>query len=202
MRKLDLLFKEIVKPKEITDIPKPTYDLGYFPEEGNELNEYIEYSNLLQKFFQQYRIGTRVSRGYWGNQKYKQIQKILTQQIQPVQIDSKIGAAPKSNNSLQLYDQLLSDVGGKQFSKYDFQRVARTETANMKAVYSLLKYKEAGVIYVIHTTKNDDRVSEICKLHANREFKIDYLLSPEGEKDRIVLHPNCRCFYRTSLRLK
>lgn len=182
MKKIDKLYKEFVSKQTVETLS--TVDSGYFTPKEQDL--FQDFFDTYKKYMNLFDIGTNISKKKWGDRRVKQIQSILKQTM------DKQTKAPKKN-SLQLFDELEKEVGGKQFTSYDFARVARTETAAMKAAFQLVKFKEAGIEKVRHKTRNDNRVSEICKRYNNRVFKIDDLLARDS--DRIPVHVQCRCRY-------
>ena len=190
--------------KDIKVISTP--DSGYF--DFSNLEPVKELNDFILAFMQRYGIGKYISATKWGSHKVKTIQKILYDTLLPPK--TKAGLPKPSKNdiptikrpksSLTLFVDLQKDVRSKKFTKNDFSRVARTETAAMKVIYQLLKWQESGFIYVTHKNNRGSvsrkTVGSRDKLYNNREFKIDYLLSKRGEKDRIPLHPNCMCWYK------
>lgn len=191
---LNRLYKETVVRKP-TGVVKRLYTLedGFMPRDGQGLQEY---SDLVLRFMRRFNIGTMLSKNKWGSQKTSQIQNILKKMIEP---ETK---SPQTD-AIGLYNTLKSKIRStetRSFLPSDFERVARTESARMKAIFQLTKYQEAGYQYVIHKTKNDNRVSEQCKKLNNREFKIETLLQPASDNGRIPVHIQCRCRYEPSER--
>lgn len=156
-----------------------------------------EFSDWVLKYMNKYNIGKKVSKKFWGVRGYQEIQTNLYDKIK----QQLTRAKPVS--SLQLYDDLKKDVDGKQnkdYSAYDYSRVARTEGKSLSVIFQLEKLREAGIKKVIYTTRGDNKVRRSHALLNGKEYDIDYLLSPEGEKDRIPIDPNCRCRYKISMR--
>lgn len=198
MKKIDKVYLENVKGINLSTTPiLSTPENGYFPD--GKTDPILEYWNTIRSFMTKYKIGKYLRRDKWGVNRINRISQILRDQLEK----SEVGQVePKSTNPLDLYDDLRDEVGGKEFTDADFARVARTETARIKAVYQLQTWQEIGVRFVFHKTRNDGRVSPQCQLHANKEYQISQLLSPSGETQRIPIHPNCRCRYEPSTREK
>ena len=186
--KLNTLFKEVVKPinhkliREVQDV-----DLVFdYPTQ----NSVKELSSFILNFMNKYNIGTLVKPTHWGIRGYNEIRQTLYDSIKQQMTKQKpVGA-------FQLFDDLKDDVTGKltkNYTSYDYARVARTEGKRVTTLYQLEKLKEAGVEKVKHRTRGDNKVSSICKLHNGRIDKIDWLLSPQGEASRPPRHPQCRC---------
>jgi len=159
---------------------------GYF---SNNYDSLSELSSWFKRLMTKYKIGTKIDRRYWGDKKRKEILDVIydtlkneDNQLRPV-------------SSLELFDKISKDVRSKNHTKSDFIRVAKTEAANCKSLFQLFKYKEAGIQQVRHITKNDNRVSNECKMLNNRVFDVDYLLDSSNQKYRIPVHPYCRCRY-------
>jgi SPP1 gp7 family putative phage head morphogenesis protein len=190
MNRLEKLHTRIVRKESIS-----TKDNGYFSD--NNVDPYRELSDWVIAFMKKYKIGKFIQPSVWGTQKVNEIQNIIRKKML-THTDGQV--EPKSVNPLKLYDDLQDEVkNSKDFSDYDFARVARTETARIKSVYALHEFKEAGFKYVIHRTKNDNRVSAICKSINGVEFKIDDLLRENDiDSKRIPIHPQCRCRYEAS----
>ena len=179
--KRNLDFKKI---REVEDI-----DLAFdFPNE-NTLNEF---RNVMMKFMSGYNIGQYVSKNHWGQRGYKQIQQQLLSSVK------KMFEREKPVTQFGLFDDLRKDVDGKKtkdYTSYDYSRVARTEGKRMSIVYQLLKYKEAGLTHVRYQTRGDKKVRDSHQILNGKVYEIDYLLSQQGEKERIPIDPNCRCRY-------
>ena len=153
-----------------------------------------EFSDFVMRFMHKYGIGKKISKRFWGIRGYKQVQSSLYDRLkQQMQKDKPVGV-------LQLYDDLSADVTKKGVPKSNIARVARTEGKAIAIVYKLEKFKEAGLKYVRYRTRGDAKVGDDHAVLNGREYEIDYLLSPEGEKDRIPLRPNCRCTFDMSMR--
>jgi len=196
--KLNALYTESVsKSGDILVTPEK----GYFA--GLDSAGVPEFLSFVKKFMKQFDIGSMLSEDKWGNSKIRQIQGLFRKMITPPKSKpSNTFEPPKS--TLQVYDTLKDDVVGKKFSTVDFKRVARTETARLKAVFQLMKFKEAGLKYVIHRNNAvsvaKKTVGKRDKAFNNRVLEIDYLLSKAGAVDRIPLHPNCMCRYQASMK--
>ena len=175
--------------KEVQDI-----DLTFDYTDNNTVKEF---SDFVLRFMNKYNIGQKVSKRFWGIRGFKDIQQSLYDKLKK-QMKKEEPVSP-----LQLYDDLQKDVDGKKnkdYQPYTYARVARTEGKSMTTLYQLEKFKEAGLQYVKHITRNDNKVSKECAIHNNREDKIDWLLSQQGEKSRPPRHPNCRCRVAPSMR--
>ena len=178
--------------KESLDLVQPDINTGYFNFNNDGVEEFIF---SIKKFMKKFGIGTKINPKYWGDKKTNNLQKSLYGNLKK---DSK-GNISLKQSKFDLYNDFRKDVKSKSYTKSDFARVARTESANIKAVTQLLEAQKLGAIKVIH--KNNARsvarktVSTKCKSFNNRKFEIKYLLSKRGEKDRICIHPNCMCRY-------
>ncbi len=72
---------------------------------------------------------------------------------------------------------------------YDWERLARSETAMAQSDGKLEQYRAAGVTVVDYVTANDSKVSKICRrLEAEGPYAIDRVPVPVRDS-----HPNCRC---------
>lgn len=172
------------KIREVQDI-----DLIFDHATPNSLNEY---SNFMLKIMQRYNIGKYVSKKFWGYRGYQDIQSVLLGGVK------KMFDGDKKVEPSALYDELKSDVTGKQtrnYPAYTYARVARTEGKRMSVIYQLETMRDNGLKYVDYRTRGDSKVRDGHKMLNGRTYKIEYLLSPEGEKDRIPIDPNCRCRY-------
>jgi SPP1 gp7 family putative phage head morphogenesis protein len=83
--------------------------------------------------------------------------------------------------------------GEQQYPDGNLERIARTELARVRELRRLARYKEQGFKRVMHVTHIDEKTGKVDKRYNGRVFEIDYLL--QNEKDRVPLHPNCRCTY-------
>jgi len=164
------------------------------------VDSFDEFTSWIKKFMKKFGIGTEISKKKWGDRKTKELQATLYANLEK----EPTGEVSLKQTGRALRDKLQNAADAKQFTRYDFSRIARTEAANVKAIFQLQKFKEAGYTKVIH--KNNPRsvarktVSTKCQLLNNRKFDIDYLLSKQGEKDRICIHPNCMCHYEGDLK--
>lgn len=157
----------------------------------------IEFGDFMFRMMNKYKIGKYVSKNHWGIRGYADIQKTLYDSVKNMFLKNK----PKSQ--FQIFDDLKNDVSGKKTRNYnsiDYMRVARTEGKRMSIIYQLEEFKSAGLKYVKYLTRSDNRVRDEHARLNGREYEIDYLLSPEGEKDRIPTGINCRCRYVASMR--
>ena len=172
---------------------------GYYKDIHNDLEEYTDWTT---RFMRRWGIGKYISKSKWGPKRYQQInsklQQIFFGKKKPDEEPVDAITPPKNHHDLR--DDLKKKASGEEYSDYDFSRVARTETARMKAIYQLLEFKKMGLKYVKYKTRNDNRVGEDHKKLNNREFEIDWLLSPAGESVRITNRPNCRCRYMASMK--
>jgi SPP1 gp7 family putative phage head morphogenesis protein len=169
-------------------------DLVFDHPTENTLNEF---TSFMTRMMQKYNIGKYISKRFWGVKGYQDIQTVLLQQTKAL-FDRKERPTP-----MKLMDDLKSrDIGKKtrNYPSYTYMRVARTEGKRMSIIYQLEELKAAGVKYVIYRSRNDSRVRDEHRMLNGREFEIDYLLSPQGEKDRIPTGINCRCRYDMSIR--
>jgi SPP1 gp7 family putative phage head morphogenesis protein len=153
-----------------------------------------EFRDIIMRIMREYDIGKKISKRFWGERGYKDIQSTLYDAVK----QQFSGEKPK--NVLQLYDDLKTDVNVKGRSNYDISRVARTEGKAMSIIYQLEGFRKAGVKWVTYVTRGDKKVRPEHQILNGREYEINYLLSPEGEKDRIPISPNCRCRYNISWR--
>lgn len=189
--KLELLS---VKPKINTKLIKEVQDIDLVFDTADN-SSIKEFNDFVIRFMNKYNIGAKISSRFWGVRGYKDIQQNLYDKIK-MQMTKE-----KPVSILQLYDDLQKDVNGKKnvdYRPYAYARVARTEGKSIASVYQLEKFKEAGLKYVKHVTRGDEKVSPICAFHNNREILIDELLNDDNK--RIPLHPNCRCRYVPSMR--
>jgi hypothetical protein len=150
-----------------------------------------EFFDFIKNYMSKYNIGNLISRRFWGLLNYKKIQNILYSKTQKV-LDEK-----EPISQFKIYDDLQKSVSNE-FPNYAVSRVARTEGKNLSIILQLTRFRESGGKFVIHKTRNDEKVSSVCRLLNNREMSIDWLLSSAGEKSRIAVHPNCRCRYQLS----
>lgn len=73
--------------------------------------------------------------------------------------------------------------------EYNWERLARTETAIAQSAGKLEHYRSAGITEVDYVTAGDERVSAICQsLEARNPYPIQ--AAPVPGRDS---HPNCRC---------
>lgn len=175
--------------KEVQDI-----DLTFDFATNNTISEL---SDFVKNFMKKYNIGTKISKRFWGIRGFKKIQQNIYDKLKK-QIYEREPITPH-----KLYDDLQSDVDGKKnvdYQQYQYARVARTEGKTITTIYQLEKFKEAGLKYVRHVTKGDNKVATICALHNNKEDEIDWLLSDKGEASRPPRHINCRCRVTASMR--
>lgn len=197
--KLDKLFleskgidsEELNKLNSLSDAEN-----GYYKDIHNDLQEY---SDWMTRFMRRWGVGKYINKNKWGHRRYQQMNDVLRKTLFKGKDPEEDKVTPPRNHH-DLRDELEKKADGKDFSNYDFSRVARTETARMKAIYQLLGWQKMGFKYVIYKTRNDNRVGEDHKLLNNREFEISYLLSEAGEKVRVPNRPNCRCRYQVSMR--
>lgn len=89
--------------------------------------------------------------------------------------------------------QSYNKKGKPKYEPAVIDRIARTELSGIRELTKLAKWKEAGFSKVKHHTHMDNRTGVRDKRFNGRVFEIDYLL--RTPKDRIPLHPNCRCGY-------
>lgn len=185
------------KVKEVQTLA--TKSDGYYTNDAYPLSEFW---GTLKKFITQYDIGTMIKQDKWGKRNKQELQQtIYNQMFDKRYRDPKDAITNISRkNEFELFDDLQKDVKSKKFTKYDFARVARTETARVRALYQLMAWKEAGLKYVKYKTRNDSRVGDDHKMLNNKEYEIDWLLGPQGESVRIPNRPNCRCRYEPSTR--
>ena len=192
MNKLTTLHTRVFK--ESTQL----YDVvnGFFP--PSDVDGVSELGASISRWMKKYKIGRHLKKDKWGRSKADGIRDALYKTFD-VQ-DGTVTPTKVSTQPLALYDQIKQNISTVGVTNYDIERVARTEAARIRAVAQLNLWKEAGVTQVQHITKNDQRVSPICKAHANKVFEIDYLLS--NDNDRVPLHVNCRCTYKPHIVLK
>ena len=163
-------------------------DEGYmYCESGDWLKEFI---NSVSQYMQKYDIGQHLSPAKWDNRARKNLRDIFRRSIKV-----ENGEVDRKKNQLEIYDEIKREFE-KNYTAGEMSVVARTETANIRAVMALERFKEAGFSSVRYKTRNDAKVSRICARLNNRTFKIDSLINKQmiGE-ERIPTHPNCRCRY-------
>jgi len=158
----------------------------------------IELSDEVSSLVQRFGIGQNLSKKHWGVRRANKISSLLKKYF--VKLYDKRNGMKKPASPVSLYKDLQRGVTNpdEQFSKYDFERVARTEAANMKVISQLMLWKKAGVVYVKSHLKNGKDHGKKDVQYNGKEFKIDYLLTHED--DRIPYHINCKCFYTASYR--
>jgi len=196
MKNLNILYEKVCKHQKITEdfIDLSTEDNGYF----TDGDPFQELGSWYKKFMTDFGIGTKISKGYWGSRKTKEIQAILARNVKKTVDDNR----PVAPSALKLHDTITRDVKSKDHSNASFARIAKQETANIRSAYSLMSFQKAGIEEVTYKTRNDPKVSKICKRWNNHVFKIDELL-PGGryEQHRPPLHHiGCRC--RTEPKIK
>ena len=171
-----------------------TEDTGFVNKQSGD--DVVEFSSWFRRFVKRFGIGQKISRRYWGNNKRKQVQKLL---YNVVKKDVTDGRPVQKKSKIQLYRDLRTDIKSKSHTDTDFKRIARTETTDLKVIFQLISWKKAGIVKVQHKTspismaKGTSGKRDIA--YNNRIFTIEYLLSKAGDKDRIALHPNCMCRY-------
>ena len=94
----------------------------------------------------------------------------------------------KLKDDIQKYSQ-----GEPKYDYHVIERIARTELSNARELNKLLNWKEAGFSKVTHITHVRPNSGKKDIEYNQKIFDIDHLLT--NEKDRIPLHPNCRCVY-------
>jgi SPP1 gp7 family putative phage head morphogenesis protein len=179
----------LTKIREVQDI-----DLAFDFTTNNTIPEFFDF---IKRYMKQYNIGSKISKRFWGIRGFKDIQDRLYKTVKK-QVEEK-----EPVKSLKIYDDLQKNVDGKtnkDYTPYAYARVARTESKSITIIYKLEKFKEAGLKYVKYRTRGDDKVRDEHKVLNGREFEIEYLLSQQGEKDRIPQSPNCRCTYDMSMK--
>jgi len=189
MKKLNRLFERVCTKKE-SFIDLANEDKGYF----TDGEPFQELGSWYKKFMKDFKIGTEISKGFWGSRKTKEIQNILAKNVKKTVDDNR----PTAPSALKLHDNLKKDVKSKDHSNAAFARVAKHETANIRSAYSLMSFQKAGIEEVKYTNRNLPNVSKACKALNNRIFKIKDLM-PGGryEKFRIPnVHINCRCHFK------
>lgn len=159
---------------------------GYFVTGNDQLQEL---SNIVALFMQRFGIGTKLSKKKWGKNRIGEIQNILQKAIEP----SVGGAKETPAQVMARLDKAIKDPQGE-FDRNDFERVARTEVAAMRAGFQLMTAQQLGFTKVQHIAKIDKKTGKQDLKYHSRVFDIDYLL--KNEKDRIPLHPHCRCVYK------
>lgn len=145
-----------------------------------------EFVDDVKDFMRQFGIGQDLSDDKWSKSAKDDVLGAIKDMFNSVSDEPEPSFA-------QLFTNLKKSVMGDKYSQGDVSVVARTETAKMKSVIQLKKFKEAGLEKVNYMTQNDARVRpDHAALH-NEVFEIDYLLVNHNE--RIPRDPNCRCFY-------
>lgn len=171
-----------VRPEELA-----TEENGYFVQAPDNL---YELSSTVIQFMRRFGIGQRLDPKKWGKTRAGKIQKAIQKAIDPQTL------SPETNPA-QLMKKLEDEIRdpANKFGRDDFERVARTEVAAIRAVFQLKTAQQLGIKYVNHVTRKDQKVSDICQKLAQRSpLLITHLL--RSEKDRIPAHPNCRCRYQ------
>lgn len=177
--KLDKLYKKA----SILSMGDPVN--GYFVDAIDQLKEL---SDIVALFMKRFGVGDNLSKKKWGKNRIGEIQDILQKAIEP----STGGTQETPAQIMARMDKAIKDPNNN-FSRYDFERVARTEVAAMRAGFQLMTAKQLGFTKVRHIAKIDKKTGKQDLKYHNRVFDIDYLL--KNDKDRIPLHPNCRCRY-------
>ena len=200
---IDVLYAKVVNGKgfkeAVNSVPKLYSPTDGFYDGIDDSDGYGELLDVVANLMKRFNVGRLLKVQKWGTRRKNQITNILRRSL--VQ-DIESGQIQKNRrNDLDVYDDLRKDIGDKsdKFSKYDFARVARTETARMKALAQLFMWQEAGITKVKYKTKNDNRVGEDHKKLNNKTYEIKWLLSSAGEKERIPNRPNCLINWRTQI---
>lgn len=96
------------------------------------------------------------------------------------------GGAYDGQNPIVVAQRLRQRFGQQE---YNWERLARTETAIAQSDGKLEHYRSAGITEVDYVTAGDDRVSFICQsLEARNPYPISTAPTPGRDS-----HPNCRC---------
>ena len=73
-------------------------------------------------------------------------------------------------------------------SRYNAERVVRTETKRVCYVAHVQAFKDTGVKQVKYKCSNDDRTCKTCKADDGKIYEL-------GKEPTLPRHPNCRCVY-------
>lgn len=170
MKKIDKLYKEVVN------------------DDGNVWSELDSLKSKAYNFLKKYKIGFKVKTFKEEPGAIKKLRGMLQDFV--LQDDKpSVGELQKD-----IRDEVIKYKDGKpNFTDYEVERIARTETSALKNVMKLLEWKQAGIEKVKHITHVSKNSGKKDILYNNKVFDIDYLL--KNEEDRIPLHPNCKCNY-------
>lgn len=185
--KVDILLEKAkTKEKDLTYLSTP--DEGF---QHNESGDWLyELYNFAVKYMNKYDIGERLSQSKWGHDGVSKVKRALRKSLSYTQDDG----IKRKKSQQDLYKDLRKDFKDE-FSAGQVAVAARTEMSRMRSVIQLEKWKESGLSFVRHVTRNDSKVSKACRLYGGQVFEIDRLLKKSGESDRVPIHPNCRCRY-------
>ena len=119
----------------------------------------------------------------------KAIQLYMGRDAKPDKTPSKLGQEMKD----EIRKKVDKDELPNKEMDYKVNRIVRTETAAIRELNKLLKWKGMGFTKVKHKTHFSKNTGEKDKRFNGRVFKIDYLL--KHPDDRVPLHPFCKCAY-------
>ena len=181
--------------EEAKELSNETY--GYTPkveELEDELEAFVgatiatkEIADDVKNFMRKFGIGQDLSSDKWSQHAKDKVLGSIKDMFNAV--------TDEPNASFgQLFTNLKKSVMGKKYDQSDVSVVARTETAKMRAVMQLKKFKEAGLEKVKYQTQEDSKVRPSHQDLNGEVFEIDYLLA--NDEARIPRDPNCRCRYQ------
>jgi arsenate reductase-like glutaredoxin family protein len=169
MKKLDKLYKEVVN-------------------NDNAWSELDSLKTQAKNFLRKYGIGFKVKT---FKEEPGAIKKLRTMLQDFVLKDDKPSVAELQQD---IKDEIIKyDEGKPNFTDYEVERIARTETSALKNVMKLMEWKEMGVTKVKHVSRITKNSGKKDIAYNGKVFDIDYLLKNAG--DRIPLHPMCVCNY-------
>lgn len=198
-RKLDIVYESMQvshhKGRNVVDDVQ-TVQGGYYDMPG--VVGWSEYGNIIDRLMNRYGIGNKLSFRKWGQGRVGEIQDMLRQSMRRIFIQQD-----KPKSQIQLYNDLRGDKRFDNYSPGEIAVAVRTETAKMRVLYQLLEYQRAGIEEVRYVTKGDDKVRSTHRAMNGKIFRVDWLLKPENENQRIPLNEspyNCRCKYQPYMR--
>jgi hypothetical protein len=156
----------------------------------DSLSELGSIMTRIQTYMKRYKIGYKIKSFDEEKGALKKTRDLLQKWISTPPVERDTPAELKQN----MKDEIVKyQAGQPNFQDYEIERIARTEISSMRELEKLLKFKELGFTHVKHNTQVRKNSGSKDKAYDGKVFEIDYLL--KNEKERIPLHPNCRCFY-------
>lgn len=179
--KLNKLYESTKKRNFSNEIPEEEFDV--FDELNTE-------NSIIKKFMKSFGIGYKIKSfsGERGAVKKTRniLQKFLDADFSPQSGTNELKS--KIKDEVQEYKD-----GKPNITDADIERVARTELSSMREASKLVRWKAKGFTQVKHNAHLDTKTGTKDKEFNGRVFEIDYLI--KNPKDRVPLHPNCRCWY-------